>query len=326
MKTLIIDENKRVYKDDFQGIYSINFDNNKKYVGLSINVKHRLWEHIRSAKTGDYLPVHCAMRNHSYVFEVIEELPTINRKQLIERAKYWIDFYETYKDKTKGYNLTPGGDGFGSGIHNPSAKLNEKQLAEIYDKLLNDKSLYIYEIAQQYKISPEAISEINNGRRYFNEFLSYPLRSDRYNPPILYGFERHNSLFKSQEIINKIYDDLEQNNLTFKEIAKKYNTCYTLISEINNGKAYSTSNKQYPIRKHQKQISKFTNDEQQIIYNMIINEEICFTDIAKQFNCCYSTINRINKGKIWYQENYTYPLRENKLINQAVSTISASGE
>ena len=26
MKTLIIDENKRVYKDDFQGIYSINFE------------------------------------------------------------------------------------------------------------------------------------------------------------------------------------------------------------------------------------------------------------------------------------------------------------
>ena len=128
--------------------YSINFDNHKKYIGLSINVKHRLWEHIHSAKTGDYLPVHCAMRNHSYVFEVIEELPTINRKQLIEREKYWIDFYETYKDKTKGYNLTPGGDGFGSGINNPSAKLNEKQLAEVYDKLLNDKSLYIYEIAQ----------------------------------------------------------------------------------------------------------------------------------------------------------------------------------
>lgn len=30
-----IEENKKFYKEDFQGIYSITFDNGKRYIGLS---------------------------------------------------------------------------------------------------------------------------------------------------------------------------------------------------------------------------------------------------------------------------------------------------
>ena len=95
---------------------------------------------------------------------------------MADKEKYWIKYYDTFNNKEKGYNLTPGGDGAAVGIYNAAAKLNEQTLSEVYDLLINHLELYIYEIASKYNISSEAISEINVGKRYYNEFLQYPLR------------------------------------------------------------------------------------------------------------------------------------------------------
>lgn len=44
----------------------------------------------------------------NFTIELIEECP---QEQANEKERYWIKFYNSYEDKTKGYNLTPGGDG-----------------------------------------------------------------------------------------------------------------------------------------------------------------------------------------------------------------------
>jgi hypothetical protein len=48
--------------------------------------------------------------------------------------------------------------------------------------------------------------------------------------------------------------------------------------------------------------------------------------ISKKYNVSQDTIIRLNKGKTFKKEGYQYPLRAYKEINNAVSTISGSGE
>lgn len=313
-------------KIEYRGIYSINFDNGKRYIGLSERVKERLKEHCRDMRDKEnILPVHAAMRKHNFEFELLEECKGNNRKELCEREIYWIDYYGTYKDKNKGYNLTPGGDGSALGCNNFSAKLNEQQIQEVYKKLMYNKDLYIYQIAAQYNISPEAMSEINNGKRYYNCYLQYPLRKAP-KPNVGKGINNHLSKFKTQEQINEIYKDLRDSSLSLKEIAKKYNSNYTTISEINRGLKYITEGYDYPVRKRKK--SRISKKIIQEIHNSLINTEETQKFISKKYGVSVDVVQRINNGTCESYKNlkYTYPIRANKEINKAVSTILGSEE
>jgi hypothetical protein len=51
---------------------------------------------------------------------------------LDERETYWIEYYDTYNDKTKGYNETPGGGCIGlPGELNSRAKLTNAEVLDI---------------------------------------------------------------------------------------------------------------------------------------------------------------------------------------------------
>lgn len=60
---------------------------------------------------------------------------------------------------------------------NNSAKLNQKKLDELVKDLI-DNIIFIKDLAEKYNLSAEAISDINQGKRYYNENLIYPLRKD----------------------------------------------------------------------------------------------------------------------------------------------------
>jgi predicted GIY-YIG superfamily endonuclease len=325
---LTVYKNQKTYKTEYRGIYSINFDNGKRYIGLSERVKERLWEHYKSMDDlNDVLPVHEAMRKHNFEFELLEECKGNNRQELCEREKYWIKYYNTYEDKTKGYNLTPGGDGAAMGCNNNSAKLNEEQIKEVYDKLINHKELYIYQIAAQYNISPDAISDINNGKRYYNEKFTYPLRTAP-KPNVGTGINNHLSKFKDINIIYNIYEDLKKRELTLNQIAEKYDCSYTLISQINQGKKYNQDNIEYPIRKTEQRKMKLTENDIQEIRKLLIETDKTQKEISNIFSISTDVIQRINNGtsKSYFSDKYTYPLRANKKTNKAVSTILESEE
>lgn len=322
---LIVYNNKKTYKTEYRGIYSINFDNGKKYIGMAERIKERLYEHLKSADNlDDNLPVHKAMRKHTFEFELLEECKG-TRVKMGDREKYWIQYFNTFNDKNKGYNLTPGGDGASPGIFNNSAKLNEQQILEIYQKLINEKDLFIYQIANQYNVSSNVISEINNGKRYFNKSLKYPLRSEKYLPKVKKGIENHLAIFKTQKEVDAIYQDLQFSNLTLQELAKKYKISYTTISKINRGLEYQKDGYDYPIRKKKRNL-KLSYENIDEIYSLLINSKESFKSIGKKYNVSQDTIIRLNQGKTYKKEKYVYPIRANKEINKAVSTISGSGE
>ena len=289
-----------------KGIYSIEFSNKKRYIGMSNNIQNRIKEHKLDAKNNDLLPVHCAMRKYNYKIKILEDCQNFSRSEMADKEKYWIKYYDTFNNKEKGYNLTPGGDGAAVGIYNAAAKLNEQTLSEVYNLLINHLELYIYEIASKYNISSEAISEINVGKRYYNEFLQYPLRQPPKPKGPGHGINNHSAKFTSNQSLNEVYMDLENNILSLEEIAKKYKVSYTTISKINRGITYTQKDYSYPIRKNKK---KTLTDYDSII-QLLLTTKLSFTDIGKKFNLSVSTIGRINNGKIHHMDNLNYPIRQ----------------
>lgn len=88
-----------------------NLINNKKYIGKTERtLEVRKKEHLKRTNEASYF--HRSLKKYgadNFKWEIIEEcdVSIVN-----EREKYWIDFYQTYIDKSKGYNETPGGEGY----------------------------------------------------------------------------------------------------------------------------------------------------------------------------------------------------------------------
>lgn len=291
------------------GIYKINFPNQKSYIGLSANIQQRMITHN---KTHDDLPVHKAIEKYGLkeeYIEILEQFDVENRELLQEREKYWINKFNTYH---YGYNLTEGGDGAPCGTANSSAKLNQETLDELIKELIDNK-IYIKDLSKKYGISARAISDINQGKSYFNKDLSYPLRPDtRFTSEKMKkitGIEKGSSMF-NQEQLNQIIEDLKNSKLTIKEISKKFNCCENTITKINNGNHYCQDNIDYPIRKRSKRTSKISEEDLLTIFKLLKETNLTFNQIAKNFNICVSSISRINQGKTNRRDNIDYPIRK----------------
>lgn len=159
------------------GIYKFeNKINHNIYIGQSIDIERRYKDHLVRAKnlhagnTEFDSPLHHAIRKYgieNFDFTIIEEC---KKEQLNDRERYWIEYYDSYK---KGYNCTTGGD-----AQEPSVKFDEEFVNNIKKILLEGKMTYV-EIHNQYKISLGRISDINQGRIWFDETLNYPLRKKK---------------------------------------------------------------------------------------------------------------------------------------------------
>lgn len=110
-------------------IYKITFPNNKIYIGLSNNIKRRMYEHNNAAKAST--PCDFAIIKYGKI-EEIEIVEIINDYKLLkERERYWIQFYDSF-NKEKGYNITIGGDASEHvGELNPRAVFTNSQVLDI---------------------------------------------------------------------------------------------------------------------------------------------------------------------------------------------------
>lgn len=94
---------------------AINKINGKVYIGLTTKslewriMKHRQ-DHNRPNVHKAYL--YRAMRKYgfeNFTWEVIDTATSL--KELHDKEKYWIEYYGSFNDKSKGYNSTSGGEG-----------------------------------------------------------------------------------------------------------------------------------------------------------------------------------------------------------------------
>lgn len=132
------------------GIYKItNTINNLVYIGQAKDINRRLIAHRCIEHSPNALEynnqIHTAMRQYgieNFKFETIEECPI---ESLNEREKYWIAYYNSYKN---GYNGTEGGDFKqvnSSGEANERAYMTTEEVAyirECYNNHINFRDVY----------------------------------------------------------------------------------------------------------------------------------------------------------------------------------------
>lgn len=152
------------------GIYKIeNLITGHVYIGQSVNITSRWAAHKRA---DDDFPIHRAIKKYgieNFDFSIIEECP---KEQLNDREIYWINYYDSFKN---GYNATPGGQ---DGVSFQA--LSFDKLEEIR-KLLQEGTKTNIEIGKLYNVSDQTISDINTGRVWFDDKISYPIRPKRPN-------------------------------------------------------------------------------------------------------------------------------------------------
>lgn len=154
------------------GIYKItNKLNNKVYIGCSKNIQHR-WIAHKSESVLENNPqynysIHKAFRKYgidNFSFEIIE---LTEEKDLFDKEKYWIKFYDSYNN---GYNETLGGDSGPSmpEEQNPNAKLTSNDVFDIRTKILQGAMLS--EVYPMYadKITLKGFEHIWRGDNWIN--------------------------------------------------------------------------------------------------------------------------------------------------------------
>lgn len=147
------------------GIYKYQNKQNKKiYIGRSVNIMKRKWEHLHSPSPYSYFDsILKEIGEDEFDFEVVEEC---SENQLKDREKYWIKYYNccVLDNRTGGYNLTRGGEEYKSD-ENPWSKLTIPQVEEIIDKLANT-TISMKELSKIYHVHRNTISDINRGKTW----------------------------------------------------------------------------------------------------------------------------------------------------------------
>ena len=157
------------------GIYRItNLINGKVYIGSSSNIEDRKEYHYRFGKNykeNRQNQLYNDMYNYgaeNFIFEVLEEcdITELEIKEQIEINKY---------PKNLLYNTCKKVSRVRRGEEASKAKLTEEQILEIYE-ILKENKISDREIAKQYNICFNAVSEINHGISYRHEGIEYPIR------------------------------------------------------------------------------------------------------------------------------------------------------
>lgn len=217
------------------GIYKYqNKINNKIYIGQSVRIEARYKEHLlrgqrldeenltdrQKEKDIDFNIQKYGIENFS--FEIIE---ICQIKDLDEREKYWISYYNSYKE---GYNQTPGGRST-KGENHPRTSLTEDiiwEIRELYGQKMPRRKAY--EKYKEYGISERAFIHI-----WYGENWGY-IHMDVYTPENKIWHKNYNighsedqiglssldRAIKQEEIFLWQRDYL--NGMTINAISKKY--------------------------------------------------------------------------------------------------------
>lgn len=202
-----------------------NLINEKVYVGQSINIQERYYQHISDAKNRAKYPIDLAIQKYgidNFSFEILEECST---DLLDEREIYWISFFDSYNC---GYNATPGGHAL-RGEDHPRSVLSQDQvwkIRELYNQHITRSK--VFEMFKDTGITERGFLKIWNCETWLD------VHTDVYTPEnkawhkVQTGHSEDqlglSSLQRAikQEEINEMVKDYNR-GMSINAIAKKYN-------------------------------------------------------------------------------------------------------
>ena len=213
------------------GIYKYtNKANGKIYIGRSIDIARRRWEHFNKPSPYSYFDqTLIKIGEDKFDFEILEEC---QESELREREKYWIEYYNccVIDNREGGYNLTHGGEEYRS-EENPWARLSMVQVNEIIDKLINTK-ISIQALAKEYGVHYNTISDINRCKTWaWAHNYQSNIREEAQGS--LYRGELNGTAIISENLAKAIVEDIKYSKLSLAAIARKYNIKDSLVYDIN---------------------------------------------------------------------------------------------
>lgn len=169
-------------------------------------------------------------------------------------------------------------------------------------------------------IDPQ-VEDYNEREQFWIEHLKtlapngYNMTPGGENYPHASGTEHYASRLTNDQV-QEIRTLLATTTLTQTEIGDKFHVAQTVVSRINLGiGGYRDIKTNYPIRKN------IINDVP-AIQSLLIHTKMSFTNIAKIYGTDRTSVAKINRGEAYYDERYTYPLRDcylkGKLDNEDV--------
>ena len=179
-----------------------------------------------------------------------------------------------------------------------------------------------------YEILEKNIENYNEREKYWIKYYNslvpngYNLTEGGEEPPTFYGENHPLSIISNKDVL-LIIEDLKKNELTQRQIAKKFNVNFQLITSINNGITHKQNNLKYPIR--QGSPYHLTIDQVEEIQWLLINGQSKIKDIANYYKVSEGTIKHINAGRNYKKSNLSYPLKTGRVDGKSepVSTILA---
>lgn len=286
------------------GIYKINYDNGKIYIGQAISIWSRAHEH----NSKNRYPCDKALKKHKANIEVLEKVNDIF--QLDERETYWIKEYDA-TNKNIGYNLIEEGNASGkSGIDNLNAAFSKEEIEEVYNLVIYHTEKSYSDIAQLYGVNKDTILKIAKGYRYYNPKLNYPLREhnhDSVKKELLDYFSNEDDIYLLKDDLKYRWDlSIEQ------DLVNRYNIPLRVIRNINLGRKFQEYGEYiYPLRpKNVRNNNHFTY---QIVLDILYDlkyTSMPVTKIAEKYNIHRNTVSAINKGQTYIIKDYKYPARE----------------
>lgn len=227
-------------RDKICGIYSfVNTKNGKRYVGKSVDITERKWNHIcklrHNRHDNEYLQNSFNKYGEScFKHEILE---ICNKDILNDREVYWIDYFDTM-NKNNGYNLQSGGlEGMElsketkhkislktRGINNANGILTEDDLDYIIECVYDNYTLE--EIAKSLGLSksPIALFVQNRSHTYFKPEIRNELKNiyktrqeDRYKKCfdlyVKYGYSQNKACKQTGVSRNTLRKMLQENGI-----------------------------------------------------------------------------------------------------------------
>lgn len=124
-------------------------------------------------------------------------------------------------------------------------------------------------------------------------------------------YDREKKLTDAQ--VDEIVELLQTSDEPQFIIAAEYDISVALLSNINTGLKYKKDYIKYPIRKRYKDFDEYSD-----LIKDIVETKIPLTQLAEKYDFSYSTVKKINEGRMHKQEHWSYPLRvsANKQITE----------
>ena len=226
-----------------KAIYKItNLINGKCYIGQSVHPDKRYWQHCNAAKYQiDNYPIHNAIHKYgenNFSFEILEWTEDFDNRER-ELIQYYNSLFPN------GYNISKGGP---SPIMIGEDNFKNKVPTAIIQLIINDlkqNKMSDREISKKYGLTDKIIADINHGYSHKIDWQTYPIRIKKGRQKL------------TEEEADGIKNDLLNSTLTFSEIAEKFNTTKSNISQINQGRNFRRDKDIYPIRKNPIKVNQF---------------------------------------------------------------------